>query len=269
MNYYGEDYLAHFGVKGQKWGIRRFQNPDGTLTEAGKKHYGIAAQEFKSAAEREAKQLKFAKKLAKESTKLEKTMAKADLNLQKKIAEESDAKAAKAAKVGAGLAAATAGMLLSGDVHNLHLRNKERDAYYKGRTMQALQNEGRTTTDIMKIMGESASPEYYDRIVKNVNQQRGISNTLHTVAAGTLATAAVTSFGVAAYEKTKARVAKTQMKEVNHATNVAKMNKQYNKVVNMVKDTPYKAVLDARVEAYKQEHPGTELSDKQIMKNLM
>jgi hypothetical protein len=31
--------LYHHGIKGQKWGIRRFQNPDGTLTAAGKKRY--------------------------------------------------------------------------------------------------------------------------------------------------------------------------------------------------------------------------------------
>ena len=31
------DFLAHHGIKGQKWYVRRFQNPDGTLTEAGKK----------------------------------------------------------------------------------------------------------------------------------------------------------------------------------------------------------------------------------------
>ena len=30
------EYLAHYGVKNQKWGVRRYQNPDGSLTEEGK-----------------------------------------------------------------------------------------------------------------------------------------------------------------------------------------------------------------------------------------
>ena len=46
MNYYGvtfsprEDYIQHHGVKGQKWGIRRYQNQDGTLTPEGRERYG-------------------------------------------------------------------------------------------------------------------------------------------------------------------------------------------------------------------------------------
>lgn len=33
------DYLMHHGIKGQKWGVRRWQNSDGTLTSEGKQRY--------------------------------------------------------------------------------------------------------------------------------------------------------------------------------------------------------------------------------------
>lgn len=34
-----DDHISHHGIKGQKWGVRRFQNPDGTRTRLGKARY--------------------------------------------------------------------------------------------------------------------------------------------------------------------------------------------------------------------------------------
>lgn len=39
MKYSTTSYLAHFGILGQKWGVRRYQNPDGSLTPEGKARY--------------------------------------------------------------------------------------------------------------------------------------------------------------------------------------------------------------------------------------
>ncbi len=38
---YSENSLSHHGIKGQKWGQRRFQNEDGSLTQAGAARYNV------------------------------------------------------------------------------------------------------------------------------------------------------------------------------------------------------------------------------------
>lgn len=61
--------LKHWGIKGMKWGIRRYQNKDGTLTTAGKKRY---AQEI----ERLKKEEKILKNKQRTKAQLDKLEAK-------------------------------------------------------------------------------------------------------------------------------------------------------------------------------------------------
>ena len=41
MDYLKTREMYHHGIKGQRWGIRKYQNPDGTLTAEGRARYGI------------------------------------------------------------------------------------------------------------------------------------------------------------------------------------------------------------------------------------
>ena len=56
-----ESYLVHHGIKGMHWGIRRYRNADGTLTEAGKSRYGGDAKTSWLSAERKQQLAKGAK----------------------------------------------------------------------------------------------------------------------------------------------------------------------------------------------------------------
>ena len=70
--YSGE--LCHYGIKDMHWGIRRFQNPDGSYTPEGRKRYGIGDDDY-SRSDSKAKQI--AKKAAKATGKAVGKAAKA------------------------------------------------------------------------------------------------------------------------------------------------------------------------------------------------
>lgn len=65
LNEVYEDYLEHYGILGMKWGIRRYQNADGTLTTAGKKRYkNDTPEQIERSERRKAKVKKAAKRVA-------------------------------------------------------------------------------------------------------------------------------------------------------------------------------------------------------------
>ena len=47
--YYNPSAIYHHGVKGQRWGVRRYQNPDGTLTDLGRKRQNKLVESDKKA----------------------------------------------------------------------------------------------------------------------------------------------------------------------------------------------------------------------------
>lgn len=89
-----EDSIKHHGIKGQKWGVRRYQNEDGSLTVEGRERYGKAIERSKEI-----------------ERKVDEYTSKANNNLKENLIRGTKAGAVKGAAIGAasGLATTIAG----------------------------------------------------------------------------------------------------------------------------------------------------------------
>lgn len=95
-NDFESGYLAHHGILGQKWGIRRFQNPDGSLTAEGKLRYNPDGTKKTRAERKEATKKYNQKKAALNKAR----KAKADSEKQKKLEKEYQEKKTQVLKSG-------------------------------------------------------------------------------------------------------------------------------------------------------------------------
>lgn len=178
--------LQHWGIKGMKWGVRRYQNKDGTRTPAGLKRYATKVQD--SIAKRKSE--KAAEKLRK------KPLSKlTDEELQTRIARAKEEKALfdlerpmsglNEKKVSAGKAFVTTAMQKVVTPSLIDAGKDLMTRYLKDRIGNALGLNGKDVDDALKGLKDSVAElnlkkqkDEIERYFKNQNKQDTNSNDL-------------------------------------------------------------------------------------------
>lgn len=126
------DELYHHGIKGQKWGVRRFQNEDGSLTSAGKKRLASTSDTIK----RDALAKSYNDNIAK-GDKNSIKQAKKDARNIAKLDDKAEAEARKAIKTQRKHNAKNAS-LLSDDELNAQINRLQRERQLKNLTSEVV-----------------------------------------------------------------------------------------------------------------------------------
>jgi len=178
--------LQHFGVKGMKWGVRNYQNKDGSLTSAGRRQ--AAKNEYKKA-KKDYKQTLKANKLSFKQTVMagasNERARKNYINKENKAAlNKMDKKAQYAASKKSNTAKAEKAEIKSyaKTMRKSGLSGSVNDQRYGGRS-----------TKIYKHLEKTKGREYADKVEKQVTKEV-IKQALGIAAAGVAAQVAVNAY---------------------------------------------------------------------------
>lgn len=90
--------LYHYGIQGMRWGVRRFQNSDGTLTAAGKKRYNKELESYRADKKKLAEETRKFERVKKNKEKVEKLLADKQALIDQKRKLKAEKKAFKRKK---------------------------------------------------------------------------------------------------------------------------------------------------------------------------
>lgn len=160
-NQNGED-LYHHGILGMKWGVRRYQNKDGSLTDAGRKHYGykeevskMSDEELRNTLNRKRLENRYKDLKVGSSKSVKQDVENASKNastIAKRVSGE-NSNAARGTKLAGKVAKDTANLA---DKTNAKIRNKAKAdmdlSSYDDKTLQKEVNRMQMEKDLIDIM---------------------------------------------------------------------------------------------------------------------
>lgn len=90
-----DNELYHYGIQGMRWGVRRFQNSDGTFTAAGKKRYNKELESYRADKKKLAEETRKFERVKKNKEKVEKLLADKQALIDQKRKLKAEKKAFK------------------------------------------------------------------------------------------------------------------------------------------------------------------------------
>lgn len=213
------DELKHFGIKGQKWGVRRFENPDGTLTEEGKKRYNV---------DRGGND-KYRKRFVKDVKQFKKLNDRADIGLQAQKSAQYRSKSDISKFIGLASGAIGAGGLFDSKVT---IPKMMWNRFAPKWSALDVSMAGPARSVWMRGQNEARRALYEKKIAKITEPLKTASIVVGVAGLfGGLATSKVYS--------SLAKAAEQRTTDLGHKQAVADAKKHVDRMMNMYADTPY------------------------------